>query len=68
MMNTWPAIQIAMSAIVLVCGVSLIAGDSQLVGALMAISAAFSIAAGAWAIVVNRRVAQRHASLEASEV
>lgn len=68
MTNTWPAIQIALSTVVLVCAVILIAGDSQLVGALMAISSVASIAVAAWTIVVNRRTEQLHAALEASEV
>jgi len=68
MTNTWPAIQIALSTVVLVCAVILIAGDSQLVGALMAISSVASIAVAARTIVVNRRIEQLRAALEASEV
>ena len=67
MTNTWPAVQIALSAVVLVCAVVLIAGDSQLVGVLMSISAVASIAVAAWTIVVNRRIERQHAALEASD-
>jgi hypothetical protein len=68
MTNTWPAIQIALSAVVLVCAVILIAGDSQLVGALMALSSVASIAVAARTIAVNRRTEQLRAALDASEV
>jgi len=68
MTNTWPAIQIALSTVVLVCAVILMAGDSQLVGALMAISSVASIAVAARTIVVNRRTEQLRTALEASEV
>ena len=68
MTNTWPAIQIALSTVVLGCAVILIAGDNQMVGALMAISSVASIAVAARTIVVNRRMEQLRATLEASEV
>jgi len=51
-----------------VCAVILIAGDSQLVGALMAISSVASIAVAARTLVVNRRTEQLRAALEANEV
>jgi hypothetical protein len=68
MTNKWPAIQIALSAVVLVCAVILMAGDSRLVGALMAISSVASIAVAARTVVVNRRTEQLRAALEAAEV
>jgi hypothetical protein len=67
MTNTWPAVQIALSAVVLACAVVLIAGDSKLVGVLMSISAVASIAVAARTIVVNRRIERQHAALEASD-
>jgi len=67
MTNTWPAVQIALSAVVLACAIVLIAGDSQLVGVLMSISAVASITVAARTIVVNRRIEQQHAALEAND-